>query len=71
MIVAWFTSYVQLAQKSLLAHPMELLGDVGQVEAQFGSFGVSVNLAQDRCMICAECTIGSKIILGAPDGTSR
>jgi hypothetical protein len=44
MIVAWFASYVQLARKSLLVHPLELLGDVGHVEAQFGSFGVSVSL---------------------------
>ena len=27
--------------------------------------------AQDRCMVCAEHTIGSKIILEAPDGTPR
>jgi hypothetical protein len=26
-------------------------------------------LTQDRCTICVECTIGSKIILDAPDGT--
>jgi hypothetical protein len=26
-------------------------------------------LMQDRCMVCVECTIGSKIILGTPDGT--
>ena len=26
---------------------------------------------QDRCMFCAEHTIGSKIILDAPDGTPR
>jgi hypothetical protein len=25
--------------------------------------------AQDRCMVCVECTIGSKIILDAPDDT--
>ena len=24
---------------------------------------------QDRCMDCAKCTIGSEIILDAPDGT--
>jgi hypothetical protein len=24
---------------------------------------------QDRCTVCIECTIGSKIILDAPDGT--
>jgi hypothetical protein len=28
-------------------------------------------LTQDRCVICAERTIGSKIILDAPDGTPR
>jgi hypothetical protein len=26
---------------------------------------------QDRCIVCAKCTIGSKIILGAPDRTPR
>jgi hypothetical protein len=26
---------------------------------------------QDRCMVYAKCTIGSKIILDAPDGTPR
>ena len=25
--------------------------------------------AQDRCMVCAECTLGMEIILGTPDGT--
>ena len=28
-------------------------------------------LMQDRYMVCAECTIGSEIILDAPDGTPR
>jgi hypothetical protein len=31
---------------------------------------VSVSL-QYRCMVCAEDTIGSKIVLDAPDGTPR
>ena len=26
---------------------------------------------QDRCTVCAECTIGSEIILDAPNGTRR
>jgi hypothetical protein len=26
---------------------------------------------QDRCMVCAERSVGSKIILDAPDGTPR
>ena len=25
--------------------------------------------AQDRCMVCAECTSGMEIVLGTPDGT--
>ena len=28
-------------------------------------------LVQDRCTVCAERTIGSKIVLDAPDGTPR
>jgi hypothetical protein len=28
-------------------------------------------LTQDSCMVCAERTIGSEIILDAPDGTPR
>jgi hypothetical protein len=28
-------------------------------------------LTQDTCMVCAKHTIGSGIILDAPDGTSR
>jgi hypothetical protein len=28
-------------------------------------------LTQDRCTVCIEHTIGSKIILGSPDGTLR
>jgi hypothetical protein len=44
MIGAWFVLNVQLAQKSLWAYPMELLGEVGQVEARFGPFGDNVNL---------------------------
>jgi hypothetical protein len=26
---------------------------------------------QDRCTVCAKCTIGSVIVLDAPDGTLR
>jgi hypothetical protein len=28
-------------------------------------------LTQDRCIVCAEHTIGSEIILDAPDGSPR
>jgi hypothetical protein len=50
---------------------MILLGDEVQVEARFGLFEDSVILTQDRCTVCAECTIGSKNILDAPNGTPR
>ena len=50
---------------------MVLLRDVAQVEDCFGPLGDSANLDADRCTICAKRTIGSEIILDAPDGTTR
>ena len=50
---------------------MELLGDIDLVESNVGLFGDSVVSVQDRCTVCAKRTIGSKIILDAPDGTPR
>ena len=50
---------------------MVLLGDEAEVVAHFGLFGDSANLDADRCMICAERTIGSGIVLDAPNGTPR
>ena len=50
---------------------MILLGDEDQLEARFGLFGDVLILTQDRCTVCAEHTIGSEIILDAPDGTPR
>ena len=47
------------------------LGDVDQMEACFGPFRDSVILTQDRCTVCPKCTIGSEIILEAPDGNPR
>ena len=47
------------------------LGDEAQVVARFSPFGDDVILMQDRCMVCAKCPIGPKIILDAPDGTPR
>jgi len=32
-------------------------------------FEIGLVLAQDRCMVCAKCTLGMEIILGTPDGT--
>ena len=45
--------------------------DEAQVEARFSPFGDSANLDASRCMVCVERTIGSDIILDAPDGTPR
>ena len=50
---------------------MELLGDGvmwNLVSIRLEMVLVSV---QDRCMVCANCTIGSEIILDTPDGTPR
>ena len=48
---------------------MVLLRDEAQVEARFCRLGNSANLDADRRPVCAKRTIGSEIILDAPDGT--
>ena len=49
---------------------MVLLGDEAQVEyLVFVHLDIVLILTQDRCVVCAEHTIGSEIILVAPDGT--
>ena len=50
---------------------MELLGDVGHVECRSVRLEKVLELVQDRCTVCAERTIGSDIVLDAPDGTPR
>jgi hypothetical protein len=37
------------------------------MEARFSPFGDMLIMTQDRCTVCGKRTIGSKIILGAPD----
>jgi hypothetical protein len=69
MIGASFALNVPRAWKSLWAHPMVHLCNVCQVKACFGPFGDVLISAQDRCMVCAERTIGLETILDAPDGT--
>jgi hypothetical protein len=32
---------------------------------------IGLVLVHDRSMVCAECTTGLEIVLGAPDGTPR
>ena len=50
---------------------MELIGDVGHVESRSVRLEIVLVLVQDRCMVCFKRTIGSDIILDAPDGTPR
>ena len=50
---------------------MVLLGDKAQVEAHLSHLEVVQILMQDRCTVCDKHTIGSEIILDAPDGTPR
>ena len=47
------------------------LGDEAQVEAPFSPFGDSANLDARYCTVCVKRTIGSEIILDAPDGAPR
>ena len=50
---------------------MELQSDVGHVESRSVRLEMVLVLVQDRCTVCAERTIGSDIVLDAPDGTPR
>ena len=47
------------------------LGDEAQVEARFGLSDIVLILTHDRSTVCVEHTIGSEIVLDAPDGTTR
>jgi hypothetical protein len=52
-------------------YPMELLGEWimwNLISVCLETVLVSV---QYRCTVCTECTVGSEIILDAPDGTPR
>ena len=50
---------------------MELLGDVGLVESCSVCLEMVLVLVHERCMVRAKRTIGSDILLDAPDGTPR
>jgi hypothetical protein len=39
---------------------MELLGHMGQMEARFDPFGDCIISTQDRCIVCAKCTMAWK-----------
>jgi hypothetical protein len=71
--------------KIVLDARVDLLSDTSHVESHFNPFGDTVSvsarqvhgleivliLTQNNCKVCAERTRGSKIVLDAPDGTSR
>jgi hypothetical protein len=50
---------------------MVLLGDEAQVEACSVHLEIVLILMQDRCMVCAECTIGMEFVLDAHEGAPR
>ena len=50
---------------------MELLGDVGHVESHFFPLETVLVSVQDTCIVYARRTIGSKIFLDEPDGSTR
>ena len=50
---------------------MELLVDAGHVESRSIHLEMVLVLVQDRCTVCAKRTIGSVIVLDAPDDTPR
>ena len=50
---------------------MEFPGDVGHVESRSVRLEMVLVLVQDRCTVCAKRSIGSDIVLDAPDGTPR
>ena len=58
-------------RKSFWMHPMVLLGDGvmwNLVSVCLETVLVSV---QDRCIVCARCTIGLQIVFDAPDIANR
>jgi hypothetical protein len=52
-------------------YPIELLSDVGQVEAHLGPFREMLISTKDMCTVCVGCTTSREVFLGAPDGTPR
>jgi hypothetical protein len=50
---------------------MVILGDKAQLEARLVHLEIVLILMQDRCTVCAERTIGSEIVLDAPNETPR
>jgi hypothetical protein len=64
-------SNVPSAQKLSRTHPMELLDEWVKWNLVSVRFEIVLLSVQYRCTVCAECTIGSEIILDASDDTPR
>ena len=60
-----------MAQKSFWTNQMVLLGARLKWKLVSVRLDIVLIFTQDRCTVCAERTIGSEIVLDAPDGTSR
>ena len=50
-------------------HLMAPLGDMVKWKLISVLLKIVLILTEDRCTVCVKCTIGSEIILDAPDGT--
>ena len=50
---------------------MELLGDMGHGESRSVRLEMVFVLVQEWCMVCNKPTIGSDILLDAPDETPK
>ena len=56
-----------IAYKSFWTQSMVPLGDEAQVEARFGLSDMVLILKQDSCRVCVTHSIGSEIVLDAPN----
>jgi hypothetical protein len=65
-----FAPNVPQDQKLFWTQLMELLGDI-MWNLILVCLETVLVLAQNRCTVCAKRTMGSEIILSAPDGTPR
>jgi hypothetical protein len=54
-----------------LTHRVELLGDVGNLESFLVCLEMLLVLVKGSSTVCDERTIGSEIVLDAPDETPR
>jgi hypothetical protein len=50
---------------------MELQGEVGMWNLVLVNLEIVLVSVQDWCIVCAKHTVGSEIVLDAPDSTAR